>query len=164
MIVPLPFSALSAPVIPQAVQLSQRGTVFPCSPLRNERYRADNEDSAQEPRSWDFWWHIDSAFLFMSFPLLNQNYLLCPHRLSPVSLWWLLQISAFPFYPPFTKKNLDTYILHTDTHTHTMIIVLCFVKRGKKSSKIFNLHYGLVLVFQFLWVLTKCAVIYIHHD
>ena len=164
MVVPLPFSALSAPVIPQAVQLSQRGTVFPCSPLRNERYRADNEDSAQEPRSWDFWWHIDSAFLFMSFPLLNQNYLLCPHRLSPVSLWWLLQISAFPFYPPFTKKNLDTYILHTDTHTPTMIIVLCFVKRGKKSSKIFNLHYGLLLVLHILRVLTKCAVIYIHHD
>ena len=126
--------SLSARVIPQAVQLSQRGTVFPCSALRHERYRAENEDSAQEPRSWDFLWHIDSAFLFMSFSLLNQNYLLCPHRSSPVSLWWLLQFSSFPFYPSLPKKNLKTPIIftHTHKHTHKMILFLCFVKREKK--------------------------------
>ena len=152
MVVPLPFSAVSAPVIPQTVQLSQRGTVFPCSPVRNERYRADNEDSAQEPRSWDFWWHIDSAFLFMSFPLLNQNYLLCPHRSSPVSLRWLLQISAFPFYPPFTKKNLDTYILHTDTHTQWSYF--CALLRGEKNplkSLIYTTVYSWCCTFYGFW-------------
>lgn len=105
-----------------------------------------------------FLWHIDSAFLFMSFSLLNQNYLLWPHR-SSVSLWWLLQISSFPFYPPLTKKILKTPMFFThNTNTHTKWSYFCALWRGK-NNPLKSSVYSLLLVLHILWVLTKCTMI-----
>ena len=66
---------------------------------------------------------FNSAFLFMSFPLLNQKPLLCPPRPTPISLWWLLQTSSFHFLP-----TLGPWGLHKNKNQNKPLKPIIYIR------------------------------------